>query len=224
MKISEEKLRILIRESIRQNLIEEGFFDDAKEWIGNKFSSLSDFFSEFFSNYSKELSKMSSDIIEDLKKSSSVYIKEMIKSEGDQQTISSLIQYFATQEDIKDFLKEYAKKPESIDKLFSYLSKKGVNIESLCAKVAGKLIESGILEIDMSNSASPVYITDKKSAPKIISNALLGSMEELDAKFGIDFFNIKNKKAKKIKIGANIEKVGTKSVLKMKLKKMFKDS
>jgi hypothetical protein len=216
MQVSDEKLRQIIRESVRQKAIEEGFFDDAVDFVADKAS-----IGEFFDTLGKDATSFSSSILDSLKKSTSDYVKDAIKDKSNQEDLSEIIKYFADQDDIKEFLKSNAKKPENIDKLFNYLEKKNVNIEDLAIKIAGKLIESGTLDIDLDLSP-PVFINKNDDAAEEITNALIDSMEELNANFGLDFFTGGKIKSKR-KVGKKIEKGVTKMFLKRKLKKLFKD-
>tara|TARA_Y100000992_G_scaffold297296_1_gene260700 strand:- start:1007 stop:1693 length:687 start_codon:yes stop_codon:yes gene_type:complete len=228
MKISDEKLKQIIRESVRQKAIEEGFFDDAVDFVADKaekaksyiksaFSSMG----EFFDSLGDDVTSFSGSIINDLKKSGEDFIKDSIKSKSNQEDLTEMIKYFSDQEDIKEFLKSNAKHPEKIDGLFNYLQKKNVNIEDLAVKIAGKLIESGTLDIDLSLNP-PVYIKKDEDAPSEIADALITSMEELDANFGLDFFTGGKIKSKR-KLGKKLEKGATKIIIRRKLKKLFED-
>ncbi len=228
MKISDEKLKQIIRESVRQKAIEEGFFDDAVDFVADKaekaksyiksaFSSIG----EFFDSLGDDATSFSGSIMNYLKKSGEDFIKDSIKSKSNQEDLTEIIKYFSDQEDIKEFLKSNAEHPEKIDDLFKYLQKKNVNIEDLAIKIAGKLIESGTLDIDLSLNP-PVFINKTKDASSEISDALLSSMEELNANFGLDFFTGGKIKSKR-KLGKKIEKGATKLIIKRKLKKLFKN-
>jgi len=228
MQVSDEKLRQMIRESVRQKAIEEGLFDDAVDFVSDKYDQASNYIKskfasigEYFNSLSKDASDFSLSVMNILKKSSADFIKDSIKDKSNQEDLSEIIKYFADQEDIKEFLKSYAKNPESIDKLFKYLQKKNVNVEDLAIKIAGKLIESGTLDIDLDMSP-PVFINKDNDAAEEIADALIESMEELDANFGLDFFTGGKFKSKR-SLGKKIEKGATKLMLKRKLKKLFKD-
>lgn len=229
MKISDEKLKNIIRESVRQKAIEEGLFDDAVDFVSDKVgkikSSIQKIFrsvGEFLNSLESEATEFSSSIIDELKKTTSDFIKSTLTDEDSQDIIRGAIKYFSSQEDIKNFLKENAANPNEVDRLFKYLKNKDVNIEDLSIKVGSKLIESGILEVDLDK---PPYIfvkSDEKDAPEEIANALITSMEELNANFGLDFFTGGMIKSKR-KIGKKIEKGATKMIIRRKLKKLFKN-
>jgi hypothetical protein len=228
MQISDEKLRQIIRESVRQKAIEEGFFDDAVDFVADKAEKVKSYvkttfesIGEFFDTLGEDASTFSLSVLDSLKNSTAKYVKDAIKNESNQEDLAEIIKYFADQEDIKEFLKANAKKPKSIDKLFMYLEKKNVNIEDLAIKISGKLIESGTLEIDLDLNP-PVFIDKNNDAAKEIANALIDSMEELNANFGLDFFTGGKIKSKR-KLGKKIEKGATKFVVKRRLTKLFKN-
>ena len=228
MQISDEKLKQIIRESVRQKAIEEGFFDDAVDFVSDKAEKVKSYvkttfksIGELFNTLGEDATSFSSSILDLLKKSTSDFIKDSISNKSNQEDLAEIIKYFADQDDIKEFLKSNAEKPENIDKLFNYLEKKNINIEDLAIKVAGKLIESGTLDIDLDLNP-PVFINKNNDAAEEITNALIDSMEELNANFGLDFFTGGKIKSKR-KAGKKIEKGVTKILLKRKLKKLFKD-
>ena len=228
MQISDEKLRQIIRESVRQKAIEEGFFDDAVDFVADKAEKVKSYvkttfksIGEFFDTLGEDASTFSLSVLDSLKNSTAKYVKDAIKNESNQEDLAEIIKYFADQEDIKEFLKANAKNPKSIDRLFMYLEKKNVNIEDLAIKILGKLIESGTLEIDLDLNP-PVFINKNNDASKEIANALIDSMEELNANFGLDFFTGGKIKSKR-KLGKKIEKGATKFVIKRRLTKLFKN-
>jgi len=228
MKISDEKLKQIIEESVRQKAIEEGFFDDAVDFIADKAKKVKSYvksafnsIGEFFDSLDDDATSFSGNIINILKQSGEDFIKDSIKSKNNQEDLAKLIKYFSNQEDIKEFLKSNSNHPENIDHLFKYLQKKNVNIEDLSIKIAVKLIESGTLDIDLSLNP-PVFINKTKDTSSEIADALLSSMEELNANFGLDFFTGGKIKSKR-KLGKKIEKGATKLIIKRKLKKLFKD-
>ena len=98
MKISDEKLKNIIRESVRQKAIEEGLFDDAVDFVSDKVgkikSSIQKIFrsvGEFLNSLESEATEFSSSIIDELKKTTSDFIKSTLTDEDSQDIIRGAI-------------------------------------------------------------------------------------------------------------------------------------
>lgn len=196
-----DNLKFMIKESIRENLrrnyglldeeMNEGWIDDAANWISDKFQKTKKFFGDVIDDIKNYFSKKGSDISKSISKhfldKGNKALKDSLTSPDGQKSLVNLIEYFSDVEDIKDFMKSKSKNPESIDKFFDYLEMKGVDIRELSIKFIGKLIEKNVLDIDLSKDP-PVFFKDTvDDAPELISTAFVEALEELHAEFGIDF-------------------------------------
>ena len=217
MKITQRQLKKIINEV----LLNEGFIDDASDYIASTIDDVSDAASEFFDNVSdffnsliKDLTEYGRRLVSNLKKDASEEIELMLVDEASQSQAKELIKHFASQDELKKLLKENSKKPEKIDALFRYLANKGVDLEDLTLKMAGKLIMEGVLEIDGRKTPPVVFKKDKDSAV-VVADALIESLEELNANMGMDFFGIR--------VGKKLEARATKLILKNRLVRLFKN-
>ena len=146
MKITQRQLKKIINEV----LLNEGFIDDASDYIASTIDDVSDAASEFFDDVSdffnsliKDLTEYGKRLVSNLKKDASEEIELILVDEASQAQAKELIKYFASQDELKKLLKENSKKPEKIDDLFRYLANKDVDLEDLTLKMAGKLIMAG---------------------------------------------------------------------------------
>lgn len=220
MRLTKRQLKRLIESSLREEDVNEGLIDDASEWVSGAWEKTKSIAGEVFDDIfdyltSAAATPFSKNIVNHIKSVTNDSIKKTLSDKDNQENLSELIKYFTETDDLKQFLKDHAKKPNTVDILFKYLEKKKVNIEDLSTKIVGKLIEKDVLVIDVGGDKAATIKKDKNAAVEI-SSAIIDSLEELNAQLGLDFFGIK--------IGKKVEKVATKKIITKALTRKFKKS